>query len=106
MTRLDGLLDAECSAFVRAAMQPFLRPDPPDTHEEDRRSYRTRCADALVQIARQAIAAGDPPRCNGLSLCWSCHTALHDGSWTACLQDDNTVTFTSPDGQVVTRAPP
>jgi hypothetical protein len=49
LVRLDGLLDAEGGATLRAALQPFMKPI-----KEDERTYGQRCADAVVELARQS----------------------------------------------------
>jgi uncharacterized protein DUF222 len=51
LVRLDGLLDAEGGATLRAAMQPFLKPI-----TDDARTYGQRCADALLELCRQGAA--------------------------------------------------
>src|ERR1700737_1450405 len=48
LVRLDGLLDAEGGATLRTALQAFMKPI-----KDDARSYGQRCADALVELARQ-----------------------------------------------------
>ena len=48
LVRLDGLLDAEGGATLRTALQAFMKPT-----KDDARSYGQRCADALVELARQ-----------------------------------------------------
>ncbi|MDQ6713375.1 MAG: 13E12 repeat family protein [Candidatus Dormibacteraeota bacterium] len=48
LVRLDGVLDAEGGATLRAALQPFLKP-----LKDDDRSYGQRSADALVELGRQ-----------------------------------------------------
>src|SRR6266702_5909782 len=47
LMRVDGLLDAEDSATLRTALQPFMKPVKDDT-----RNYGQRSADALVQLGR------------------------------------------------------
>src|SRR6266702_311009 len=48
LVRIDGLLDVEGGATLRAALQPFIKPV-----KDDARSYGQRSADALVQLGRQ-----------------------------------------------------
>src|SRR6266576_4830780 len=48
LVRLDGMLDAEGGATLRAALQPFMKPV-----KDDARSYGQRGADALVELGRQ-----------------------------------------------------
>jgi uncharacterized protein DUF222 len=55
LVRLDGLLDAEGGATLRAAMQPFLKPIKDDT-----RSFGQRCADALIELSRQGSGGKAP----------------------------------------------
>lgn len=50
MTSLDGLLDAEATALLTAALEPFLVP----ASAEDRRTAAQRRADGLVQIVQTA----------------------------------------------------
>src|SRR2546430_4976438 len=60
LVRLDGLLDAEGGATLRAAMQPFMKPI-----KDDDRTYGQRCADALVELGRQGSSGrqdGSGPR--------------------------------------------
>ncbi len=47
LVRLDGLLDAEGGATLRAALQPFMKPV-----KDDARNYGQRGADALVELGR------------------------------------------------------
>jgi hypothetical protein len=48
LVRIDGLLDVEGGATLRAALQPFMKPVKDDT-----RNYGQRGADALVELVRQ-----------------------------------------------------
>ncbi len=48
LVRIDGVLDVEGGATLRAALQPFMKPV-----KDDARSYGQRSADALVQLGRQ-----------------------------------------------------
>ncbi len=48
LVRLDGVLDVEGGATLRAALQPFMKPV-----KDDARSYGQRSADALVQLGRR-----------------------------------------------------
>ena len=61
MTAVDGLLDAEATAVVTSALAPFLVP----TDACDSRSTAQRRADALVELARVAVAAGALPVLSG-----------------------------------------
>src|SRR5438552_6872461 len=47
LVRIDGVLDVEGGATLRAALQPFMKPV-----KDDARSYGQRSADALVQLGR------------------------------------------------------
>lgn len=49
LVRLDGLLDTEGGATVRAALSGLMKP-----LRDDQRTYGQRCADALVEFCRQA----------------------------------------------------
>src|SRR5436305_4370700 len=61
LVRLDGLLDAEGGATLRAALQPFMKPV-----KDDARNYGQRGADALVELGRhgggQRDGAGPRPQ--------------------------------------------
>src|SRR2546421_231205 len=52
LVRLDGLLDTEGGASLRTALQAFMKPI-----KDDARSYGQRCADAVVELARQGSGA-------------------------------------------------
>jgi uncharacterized protein DUF222 len=52
LVRLDGLLDSEGGATLRTALQAFMKPI-----KDDPRSYGQRCADAVVELARQGSSA-------------------------------------------------
>src|SRR3989440_892269 len=52
LVRLDGLLDTEGGATLRTALQAFMKPI-----KDDARSYGQRCADAVVELARQGTGA-------------------------------------------------
>jgi hypothetical protein len=54
LVRLDGLLDAEGGATVRAALGALSKPV-----KGDDRSHGQRCADALVELCRRGSAAND-----------------------------------------------
>ncbi len=58
---LDGLLDAEGGATVRTALNALLGPADPG----DDRTAPQRRADALVELARQRLDAGDLPEVAG-----------------------------------------
>src|SRR6266704_2271138 len=53
LVRIDGVLDVEGGATLRAALQPFMKPV-----KDDARSYGQRSADALVQLGRQRGSGG------------------------------------------------
>ena len=60
LVRLDGLLDAEGGATLRAALQPFMKPI-----KNDDRTYAQRSADALVELGRHGSSQkrdGSGPR--------------------------------------------
>jgi len=48
LVRLDGVLDAEGGATLRAALQPFMKPV-----TDDARTYGQRSVDALMELCRQ-----------------------------------------------------
>src|ERR1700737_2194485 len=54
LVRLDGVLDAEGGATLRAALGGLLTPI-----KDDERTYGERCADALVELARQGSGKRD-----------------------------------------------
>jgi hypothetical protein len=54
VVRIDGLLDAEGGATVRARLAGFMKPI-----KDDHRSHGQRCADALVESCRQGSGKGD-----------------------------------------------
>ena len=58
---LSGLLDREGGATLAAAINAYMHRDPPGTPDELRRNVAQRRADALVDIARVALAAEDAP---------------------------------------------
>jgi Domain of unknown function (DUF222) len=58
---LDGVLDAEGAATVRAALLPLTAPGGAD----DRRGAGQRRADALVELARRALSGGALPDSGG-----------------------------------------
>jgi hypothetical protein len=62
MVDVDGLLDPEAGEAVRAALEPLARPTGPD----DERSGAQRRADALAELARQALQADRLPDSGGL----------------------------------------
>ncbi len=59
MTHLDGLLDPVGGALVRSALDALAGPDPATMPDEERRTPEQRNADALVQLARSALAHKD-----------------------------------------------
>jgi Domain of unknown function (DUF222) len=62
MVDVKGLLDPEAGEAVQAALAPLARPAGPD----DQRSGAQRRADALGELARRALQAGDLPKEGGL----------------------------------------
>src|SRR2546421_1501330 len=52
LVRLEGLLDTDGRATLRTALQAFMKPI-----KDDARSYGQRCADAVVELARQGSGA-------------------------------------------------
>ncbi|TMG32688.1 MAG: DUF222 domain-containing protein [Chloroflexi bacterium] len=54
IVRIDGLLDSEGGATVRARLAGFMKPI-----KDDRRTFGQRCADALVECCRQASGKRD-----------------------------------------------
>jgi len=53
VVRIDGLLDAEGGATVRAALAGLMKPT-----KDDDRTHGQRCADALVELCRRGPATG------------------------------------------------
>ena len=62
MVAIDGLLDPEAGEAAHAALAPLARPTGPD----DARSAAQRRADALGELARQALQTGRLPQAGGL----------------------------------------
>ena len=62
MVAVDGLLEAEAGQIVLAALEPLARPA--DAH--DTRSGDQRRADALVELARRNLEAGQLPQSGGV----------------------------------------
>ena len=62
MVALDGLLEAEAGQIVLAALEPLARPA--DAH--DTRSGSQRRADALTELARRNLEAGQLPQSGGV----------------------------------------
>ena len=62
MVAVDGLLEPEAGEAVQAALAPLARPTGPD----DDRTAAQRRADALGELARQALQAGRLPQGGGL----------------------------------------
>jgi hypothetical protein len=60
MTVLDGQLYGDDGAMVRTAIEAYSKPLPDDT-----RTPTQRRADALVELARQVLTAGDAPSSGG-----------------------------------------
>ncbi len=61
MFHLEGYLDQEGGATLVTALEPLMRPTSPD----DRRTAPQRRADALEELARQRLLAGDLPTSGG-----------------------------------------
>ncbi|CAN5332122.1 HNH endonuclease signature motif containing protein [soil metagenome] len=55
---LRGMLDTESAAILRAALEPLARPRPTCADGPDLRTAGHRNADALVELARRALAGG------------------------------------------------
>lgn len=64
MTRLDGLLDAESTATLSAALSPLMVPAGGD----DDRTTAQRRADAVVELATVAMREGSLPKLSGSSV--------------------------------------
>ena len=62
---LSGRLDAEGMATVRTALEVLAKPNPAADGTPDPRSAGQRLADALVELARRALNAGDLPASHG-----------------------------------------
>lgn len=58
---LGGWLDREAVEIVRSALSPLAAPRPTTDTEVDLRDAAQRDADALVELAQRALAAGDLP---------------------------------------------
>jgi Domain of unknown function (DUF222) len=54
VVRIDGLLDAEGGATVKARLASLMKPI-----KDDQRTHGQRCADALVECCRQGSSKGD-----------------------------------------------
>jgi hypothetical protein len=59
VVHLTGVFDAEGGATIAAAINAYMHRDPPDTPVELRRSVQQRRADALVDLAKAALAGLD-----------------------------------------------
>jgi hypothetical protein len=62
MVAVDGLLEPEAGAIVAAALEPLARPG----SAEDTRTGGQRTADALTELARRALEAGQLPQTGGV----------------------------------------
>jgi len=58
---LSGWLDREAAEIVRSALSPLAAPGPVTDTEVDLRNSAQRDADALVELARRALGAGELP---------------------------------------------
>lgn len=65
MVEFHATLHPEGAEYLRVAMDHLNRPEPSDLPEDERRTGPQRDADALVELARRQIAAGDLPVKNG-----------------------------------------
>jgi hypothetical protein len=65
--RMSGQLTAEGMALLRTALDPLAAPAPATDGEHDVRSAGQRLADALVELARRAIAADSFEANHGIS---------------------------------------
>ena len=65
-TWIRGQLDPEGAAIVRAALDPLSAPAPSTDHGPDPRRAPQRRADALVDLARRLLAAGELPTHGGI----------------------------------------
>ncbi|MGH8902832.1 MAG: DUF222 domain-containing protein [Egibacteraceae bacterium] len=61
--RADGLLDPVGAALLGAALDALASPDPATVPDELRRTREQRNADALVELARKALARADDLPC-------------------------------------------
>ncbi|MGH8884236.1 MAG: DUF222 domain-containing protein [Egibacteraceae bacterium] len=59
MRQTDGLLDPSGAALLATALDALAGPDPATVPEELRRTREQRMADALVELARRALARND-----------------------------------------------
>ncbi|MGH8899875.1 MAG: DUF222 domain-containing protein [Egibacteraceae bacterium] len=59
MGRVEGLLDPVGFAYLRTAVDALAGPDPATVPDEARRTREQRNADALVELARRALARTD-----------------------------------------------
>ena len=90
---LRGRLDPAGAATVRAALDPLARPRPSAADGPDPRSPGRRRADALVELCRRALTAGDLPDNGGERpqvVVTVPYAVLRDGIGAATL-DDGTV---------------
>jgi hypothetical protein len=101
---LDGVIDVEAAETLLAALMPLMAPSPLDT-----RSAPQRRADALVDLARRALDAGDLPVLGGrrphLSVVVD-ERAFCDGGagatlpWTGAVVPTSTLQRLSCDGRI------
>jgi hypothetical protein len=66
MVAIVGALDLEGAAILDAALDPLAAPSPTTAAGADLRSAARRRADALVELARRALAGGELPISGGL----------------------------------------
>jgi hypothetical protein len=72
MVAVDGLLEAEAGHLVQTALEPLARP----AAAGDDRKGSQRTADALTELCRRALEAGQLPKTGGVRPhCWSPSTS-------------------------------
>ena len=63
---MGGQIDLEGAAYMSAALGPLSAPRPSTVDGPDPRTYARRMGDALVDLARRQLTAGDLPETGGL----------------------------------------